>query len=165
VLPAIVPTADAEECPPGCNRDTFFGVTVHYLLPEWADAFLVVLGVNHERTGKSVYSNFSVVDAEHLSALEGLHSREMPGTARVYLDHPQVDDLYAATVARSCADALAGASCVEVPLACPGFGSLGQGSLAFRAYTEASTGTGPLVSELLVDRAYLFTRPAQSSTP
>lgn len=159
VLPSIVPTADDDECPPGCNRDTFFGVTLHYFLPEWADAFVVVFGVNHERTGKSVYSNFSVVDAEHLSAIEGLTSREMPGTARVYVDDPLVDDLYAYTVARTCAD---DTGCVEVPLECPGFPSVGQGSFAFRAYTEASTGTGPLVSELLVDRAILFTRPAES---
>ena len=52
-------------------------------------------------------------------------------------------------------------SCIEVPEVCPGFGSLEQGSVAFRAYTEASTATGPATSELLIDRAILFTRPAK----
>jgi hypothetical protein len=82
----------------------------------------------------------------------------MPGSAARYLDHPQVDDLYAYRVARSCPE---GEPCIEVPLACPGFGSLTEGSLAFRAYTEPATAAGPLSSELLVDRAILFTRPPQ----
>ncbi len=158
-LPTVVPTADDDECPPGCNRDTFFGVSVHYLLPMWADAFVLVYGVNHERTGKSVYSNFTVVGVDHLSGIEAVHSRQMPGSARPYLpDHPQVDDLYAWKIARDCRGE---ATCIEVPDECPGYGDLGEGSVAFRAYTEASTATGPLTSELVVDRAILFTRPVE----
>ena len=82
----------------------------------------------------------------------------MPGSARPYLpDHPQVDDLYVWKVARTCE--LDDPYCIEVPYECPGIPSRTQGSIAFRAYTEAETGTGPLTSELVVDRAILFTRP------
>ncbi|MEQ1505871.1 MAG: hypothetical protein ABMB14_26790, partial [Myxococcota bacterium] len=157
-LPTIVPTSDEEDCPPGCNRDTFFAVTVHYVLPPAADAFIVVFGPNHERTGKSVYSNFSVIDAEQLSSYAAVHSRQMPGSVRPYLpDHPQVDDLYAWKVARTCE--AGDPYCIAVPYDCPGFSGTTQGSFAFRAYTEAATATGPSTSELVVDRAILFTRP------
>lgn len=158
-LPTIVPTSDEDECPPGCNRDTFFAVTIHYWLPEDADAFVLVYGVNHERTGKSVYSNFSVIDTEHLAAYEAIHSRSMPGSAEAYLPaHPLVDDLYVWKIARTCDPG--DPYCIAVPYECPGFASPTQGSIAFRAYTEAATGTGPLTSEIVVDRAILFTRPA-----
>lgn len=154
-----VVTATDEDCPPGCNRDTFFGVAIHYQLPETADAFVVAYGVNHERTGKSVYSNFSVIEVEHLSAVDAVHSGQMPGSARPYLpDHPQVDDLYAWKIARTC-DA-GDPYCIAVPYECPGWPSEGEGSIAYRAYTEAATGTGPATEELVVDRAILFTRPA-----
>jgi hypothetical protein len=158
-LPTIA-SPTGEDCPPGCNRDTFFGVSLHFILPTWGDGFLVAYGVNHERTGKSVYSNFAVVSAEQHSAVEGANSREMPGSARVYLpDHPLADDLYAYRIARTCD--LADEYCVEVPLVCPGFSSLAEGGMAFRAYTEPSTGTGPDTAELLVDKTILFSRPSQ----
>ena len=156
VLPTVV-TDDGDDCPPGCNRDTFFAVTAHYVLPDDVDAFLVVFGPNHERTGKSAYSNFSVIETEKLSSLDAIHSREMPGSARGYLpDHPLVDDLYAWRVSRSCD--LADPYCISVPYECPGFGSLVQGSVAFRAYPEPSTGTGPSADELVHDRAILFAK-------
>ena len=153
----VITTSTGDDCPPGCNRDTYFAVTVHFLLPVWADAFIMVHGVNHAHTGKSVYSNFSVVGVEHLSAFGAVNSQQMPGSAQPYLPaDPLVDDLYAYRIARDC---LGEAYCIEIPDECPGFWSLGQGSVAFRAYTEAETGTGPLTSELLIDRAILFTRP------
>lgn len=157
-LPLVVPTADDDECPPGCNRDTFFAVSIHFLLPTWSDAFVMVYGVNHEHTGKSVYSNFSVIGVDQLSGIAAVNSQDMPGTASAYLpDHPQVDDLYAYKIARDCGGEV---HCIEIPVECPGFDSLHEGSLAFRAYTEASTATGPSTGELLLDRAILFTRPA-----
>ncbi|MCB9683883.1 MAG: hypothetical protein H6738_01990 [Alphaproteobacteria bacterium] len=152
-------TDSGDDCPPGCNRDTFFGVSLHFLLPQDKDAFVMVYGVNHERTGKSVYANFSVVEVEHLSASVAVRSDEMVGSARDYVpDHAKADDLYAWKLARDCHGE---AHCSEVPWDCPGFPSLGQGAVAWRAYTDAITGTGPSTDELVVDRAALFTRPVE----
>jgi hypothetical protein len=162
-LPTVVTSTD-EECPPGCNRDTFFAVAIHYLLPVDGDGFVMVYGVNHERTGKSVYSNFSVIEVEQLSAVAAVHSGQMPGSAAPYLPgHPQVDDLYAWKIARTCDPK--DPWCIEVPTECPGWDSAGEGSIAYRAYTEAATATGPSSSELVVDRAILFTRPTPAPAP
>jgi hypothetical protein len=157
-LPTVVPSTADGDCPPGCNRDTFFAVSTHFPLPQDADGFVVAYGVNHQRTGKSVYANFAVGDTEQLSGVAGATSADMPGSARTYLpDDPQVDDLYAYRISRTC---LAGDPyCVAVPYECPGFPSDGTGSIAYRAYTEPATATGPSSSELVVDRAMLFTRP------
>ncbi|MBX2798262.1 MAG: hypothetical protein KTR31_11350 [Myxococcales bacterium] len=145
------------DCAPGCNRDTFFAITQDFILPIWADAFAVVYGVNHERTGKSVYSNFSVVGVEQLSSYAAVNSQQMVGSASVYLpDEPLADDLYAWRIARDCTG---DPYCMELPDECPGLASLEHGAIAYRAYTEPQTTTGPLASELLVDRAIVFTRP------
>jgi hypothetical protein len=156
-LSTLASETSAKECPPGCNRDTFFAATLHYLLPADLDVFVMVFGANHERTGKSTYSNFSVIDVEQHASYASVNSRQMVGSARPWLPaHPQVDDLYAWRVARTCEPA--DPYCIAVPYECPGFASDVQGSIAFRAYLEPETATGPKTEELVPDRALLFVR-------
>ncbi|MEQ1507544.1 MAG: hypothetical protein ABMB14_35265 [Myxococcota bacterium] len=126
-------------------------------------SFLVAYGPNHQRTGKATYSSVALQAFDHNVGLSAVESDAMAGSARWLLpDEPAswVDDLYAIVIARDCA-AFAGATCLEVPLGCPGVDADGLLYVMARLYVDPLTGAAPLESELVADRAILF-RPAGS---
>jgi hypothetical protein len=145
------------ECLPDCafeSRDRYYAAVPPVTLPP--DQFLVAYGVNHARTGKATYANVAVnAEANHLG-LDVVESDEMVGSARAYLpDGDGVDDLYAVVVARSC-EPFGGQPCIEVAEGCPGVALDDKAKVDFRAYLEPATGSGPLATELIADRALLF---------
>ena len=152
-----------KECPMGCNRDTYISTSGHFYDPANSQSFVVAYGVNHERTGKSVYSNVALYGVEHAVGIDSIHSGEMMGSANAYLPgHPQVDDLFAVKIDRFCDGE---PWCMEIPTTCPGFGMLEAGAVGFRAYVEGATASGPSVDELVLDRAIWFTRPLDTGNP
>ena len=92
------------------TRDTNYIQTYPYFkLRETVDEYIIVYGVNHQKTGKATYANFSVyVEPTFGTGREiGLGSVADPkfaGSAEVYLgpDDPDADMLYAFKIARHC---------------------------------------------------------------
>jgi hypothetical protein len=136
----------------GDSRDRYVGISPVFQLPT-PSSFVVTYGVNHELTGKASYSSVSVQTIEAQRGISSVDSRDMLGSARPYLDHPQVDDLYVAVFARDCGpfDGV----CVEVPWFCPGGGPQEVLKITGRAYLEPSTGAAPVPEELSQDRLIL----------
>ncbi|MFT4627019.1 MAG: hypothetical protein ACI8PZ_005700, partial [Myxococcota bacterium] len=139
----------------GDIRDRWYARVESFPMADEA-TFAVVIGVNHERTGKASYSNFAVDTVRNEIGLSAVNSRDMVGTARWLLpDHPQADDLYAWVVARDCA-LRPEPHCIEVPYACPGVQPWERMFISFRAYLEPTTGAAPVDEELLLDRVFWF---------
>lgn len=125
--------------------------------------FVIAYGVNHERTGKAAFASVAVNDSEHLLEVTSLDGPALVGTAAGWLPgDPQADDLYVVAFARDCAaltPELDGAPCVEIEAGCPGADLAETLFLAYRAYLDPATGTGPTGSELALDRAIKFFAP------
>jgi hypothetical protein len=137
----------------GDIRDRFVGISPYFQLP-LAQDFLVAFGVNHERTGRASYSSVSIQTIDKQRGIASATSRDMVGSARPLLDHPQVDDLFVVVFARDCGPH-SDLVCIEVPWECPG----GPGSellkITGRAYLDPATGAAPAEEELLLDKVML----------
>ncbi|MCA9639561.1 MAG: hypothetical protein KC492_02675, partial [Myxococcales bacterium] len=122
-----------------------------------ANTFYVAFGVNHEASGKVLYSNLSVYGVEHLVGVKSVASPEMPGSAQDYLPNDaQANELFAWKIARSCGGA---AHCMEVPTGCPGVDTNAFATITFRAYLDPVTKTGPAANELLPERILKISNP------
>jgi hypothetical protein len=139
----------------GDNRDALYSTMTPTPFRFMDSDQLVVYGVDHHASGKAAYSNVSVYDLANLYGVASIDSRSWPGTADDYLPgDTRAKGLFAWTVARHCP---AGAMhCTEIPDGCPGVPIDHPAMIASRAYLEPSTHTGPLSSELIIDRAVLF---------
>ncbi len=141
----------------GDIRDRYTEVTPPFLLE--GDDYLVVFGVNHERTGKGSYSNIAVMNSQRELGITSFHSGQMVGSASFYVpDHAQVDDLYAVTLARDCSAHLE--ACLEIPTGCPGAELDEVMHVTSRVYLEPGTGAAPIHQEMLRDRATKYRVPA-----
>lgn len=131
------------------SSDRYFGlVRLPFTIEE--GEVVVAYGVNHQRSGKAAHHSVSLSEVEHLLEIVSLGDRAMVGSARGWLDDPLADDLYAVAFARSC-DGLP-APCFEIGGGCPGAEAGELMVLSTRAFLEPGTGTGPLASELVIDR-------------
>jgi hypothetical protein len=138
----------------GDNNDTVYFTSGLFRLGETADDFAVVYGVDHEATGKASYSNFALYEVRRLFGVAAASSRDFAGSAAEYLPgHPLADKLYAWRLRRDCTG---DPHCLPVPLECPGLPPDEFGVVAFRAYLEPGTGTGPAPAELILDRVIRF---------
>jgi len=143
----------------GPTRDTiYFWTQPTIKLPDGPDDFIIVYGVNHEKTGKATYSNFSVyADPVLKLGVVGQHSRVFAGSAREYLpDHPLAESLYVWKIARHCNG---DPTCLELAnCCCPklDLDLLPDLWVAFRLYLEPGTGVGPAFAEVVYDRAIVF---------
>lgn len=165
--PSEVRIADAAPDPIAClseprncngdNRDTPYPTSLPFLFPDDNDA-LVVFGVNHAATGRSTYSSFGVYTVDHLLGVRSVANPTYAGSAAVYLpSHPERDRLYAWKIARSCG---ADPNCTEVPAAaCPqGIADGAASFLMLRHYVDPATGTRPVWTGLVPDRALRIRR-------
>lgn len=140
----------------GDNPDTNYPGTAPRVLFSSDDDFYVVLGVNHQTTGKTVYSNASVYALQKLVGLVSVASDEYDGSAQRYLPaDPAAPSLYAWKIARACGS---DPYCLEVPKgSCPtGIDNGELGTLTFRTYLEPSSKTAPLITTLVRDRVLAF---------
>ncbi len=135
--------------------------------------FLIVYGVNHEKTGKAIYANVNVYQSCFYCGIASVfsHCYNAPGdlscvsfgTARDYLTSnlpKDPDQLYTLKISRNCGQG--GTHCLQVPTST----NCGEGAglneelfLATRAYVEPETKTGPSLTELVFDRVLHFTAP------
>ena len=142
----------------GDNRDTTYpGTNVRVVFSD-PDEFYVAFGVDHAKSGKTVYANTSVYALEKLVGLASVASDEYAKSARRYQPNdPTADKLYAWKLARSCNGE---PFCLEIPYGtCPtGMPDGALGTINFRTYLEPSSKTAPLPSTLVRDRIFAFKR-------
>lgn len=138
----------------GDNRDTVYLANGNYTLS--GDEFIIIYGVNHQKTGKATYTNSAVYGTEALNGVAAVTDLEYAGSADSYLPGNEDSDLlYVWKFARHCNGE---AGCTEVPSCCGGAGIPEDVPvmIGFRAYVEPRTGIGPSWTEILYDQAIHF---------
>jgi len=131
--------------------------TDDFILDE--DDFLVVFGVNHHASGKSLYSNFSIYGSQYFNGQGGISNHQYENTALEYLpDEPLAKDFYVWFVSRKQLENVENVLMVPstpLPYGVP----LGhQAFIGFRSYLEPGTDVGPITSEIMLDRVILFSK-------
>ncbi len=143
----------------GENRDTVYLRSEDFTLADDPEEFLIVYGVNHEATGKVIYSNFGVYGAAAMNGVGAVSNAEFAGTAEAYLpENPLAKYLYVWKLSRCCD---CESDCLTVPWGVKAYGiDLDKaGFIAFRAYVEPETKVGPSWSEIVYDRVIKFSAP------
>jgi len=138
----------------GDNRDTIYLRNGNYTLTD--DEFIIVYGVNHQKSGKVVYTNVAVYGTEALNGVVAVTDADYAGSADSYLPgNRNAGLLYAWKFARNCNGE---AGCTEVPSCCGGSGIPEDAPvlIGFRAYVERETGIGPAWNEVLYDQVIHF---------
>jgi len=140
----------------GDNRDALYGTSRGTFVLDSPGRYVIVYGVNHAATGKATYSNATLSYKANSLGVVAVDSTMMPGSAQVFLpSDPNSASLYAYAFARDCS-VVPTPYCITVPSdGCPLLPTGAAATLAFRAYLEPPTATGPALPELLVDRAIL----------
>jgi hypothetical protein len=145
------------------DRDTTYLRTEFFQLAG-DDDFVIVYGINHEETGKAIYSNFSFYGVDLLNGIAGTSSLEYANSAADYFPpgYENARYYYVYKIARSAPD---GEPCVIVPYSTGnpfgkafGVDNSKDAFIAFRAYIDVNTQVGPSLFELIWDRAILFTK-------
>jgi PKD repeat protein len=138
----------------GDNRDTIYLSNGNYTLSD--NEFIIIYGVNHQKTGKATYTNAAVYGAEALNGVAAVTDSEYAGSADSYLPGNKDSGLfYVWKFARHCNGE---AGCTEVPSCCGGAGIPEDAPvmIGFRAYVEPETGIGPSWTEVLYDQVIHF---------
>lgn len=147
------------------DRDTVYLRTNDFQLNS-DDDFVVVYGVNHETTGKSLYCNFSFYGEELLNGCAGTNSSNFAGTANEYFPsgYGNAGYYYTYRLGRICTS---GENCVIVEKSTGnpkgkayGVDNNKDAFLAFRSYIEKVNKVGPAAYELVYDRAIVFHKNA-----
>jgi len=137
-----------------------------FKLSDDPDDFVIVYGVNHEKSGKALYQNINVYRAFKYCGVASAFSHcygdsclSFTSSAKDYLPQSTgfgIDRLYALKIARNCANE---PFCLNVPTGGCGVGVELDDELfiGIRAYVEPDTQTGPAYTELFYDRAIHFT--------
>lgn len=138
----------------GDNRDAFYLRNGDYLLSD--DDFVIVYGVNHQATGKVVYTNIAVYGTEALNGVVAVTDADIAGSANSYLPgNPNAGLFYVWKFARHCNGEV---GCTEIPYCCGGLGIPADVPIriGYRTYVEPGTGIGPTCTEILYDQAIHF---------
>lgn len=140
-------------------RDTTYLSTSNFTLLDDPNQFVIVYGLNHDLTKKATYSNFSVYGDTLKVGITGKSSPDLYNSACGLIPgDPNQDKFYVFKVARECGgDPSIPCLKIEPSVTCPKLDLNGDLFIAFRAYLEKKTGTGPVWTELLYDRAVKVT--------
>jgi len=155
----------------GEDRDTTYLCTEPFELRNLRDEFVIIYGVNHSKTNKATYCNFTVYGKEVLNGVCGKSSSDpdFEGGVRKFLDdYPElVGHFYVWKVGRFPPDDES-RHYIQVPYQIPELREKHifrnsaaipldkEALIGFRAYLDPSTGVGPAWWELLYDRAIKF---------
>ena len=138
----------------GDNRDALYLANGDYLLAD--DDFIIIYGLNHQATGKVVYTNIAVYGTEALNGVVAVTDDDVAGSANSYLPgNPDAGLFYVWKFARHCNGE---AGCTEIPSCCGGLGIPEDVPvrIGYRTYVEPGTGIGPTCTEILYDQAIHF---------
>jgi hypothetical protein len=109
--------------------------------------FLVVVGVQHQTTGKASSMSLAAYNTPRLMGITGVTGDDLLNSADRYLPtHPQRRYLYAYKFARHCQGE---PYCSVVPTGPLGVPLDTRLNLIERAYLEPVTNTGPLLSQIV----------------
>ena len=141
----------------GESRDALYTRTEDFILNE--DDFLVVFGVNHHASGKSLYSNFSIYGSEYFNGQGGISNHQYENTALDYLpNEPLAKDFYVWFVSRTELEDFDDVLIVPTTPIPYGIPTQDKAFIGFRSYLEPGTEVGPITTELMLDRVILFSK-------
>ena len=147
----------------GDDRDAVYFKTADFKLKS-DDDFIILYGVNHERTGKAIYSNESFYGAEYYNGVVGAFSTaQFPDTATEYFPkgYEASKYYYVFKMARK-AD---GDNTVIIPYSTGnplgkayGVDNNKDARIVFRVYLDKIAMVGPYIFDIIWDGAILFTK-------
>lgn len=147
----------------GDNRDAVYFKTEDFQLTS-DDDFIIVYGVNHERTGKAIYSNASFYGVELFNGVVGAFSTiQFPDTAFEYFPdgYENASYYYVYKMARKADDENA----VIIPYSTRnpygkayGVDNNQDARIVFRVYLDQIAMVGPYIFDVIWDHAILFTK-------
>ncbi|HEY8891191.1 MAG TPA: hypothetical protein VIM70_13140 [Clostridium sp.] len=147
----------------GDNRDAVYFKTENFQLTS-DDDFVIVYGINHERTGKAIYSNASFYGAELFNGVAGAFSTvQFPDTAfeffpegyenagyyYVYKMARKVDEDNVVIIPYSTGNPLGKAYGVD---------NNQDALITFRVYLDKIAMVGPYIFDIIWDRIIFFTK-------
>ena len=145
------------------NRDAVYFKTEDFKLTT-DDDFVIVYGINHERTGKAIYSNASFYGAELFNGVAGAFSTvQFPDTAYEYFPegYENAGYYYVYKMARKADED----NVVVIPYSTGN--PLGKAygvdnnkavRIVFRVYLDQIAMVGPYIFDIIWDQAILFTK-------
>lgn len=147
----------------GDNRDAVYFKTVDFQLTS-DDDFVIVYGINHERTGKAIYSNASLYGVELFNGVVGAFSTiQFPDTG--YQFFPEGYDNSGYYYVYKMARKSDGDNVVIIPYSTGNPQGKAYGvdnnqdiRIVFRVYLDKIAMVGPYVFDIIWDRAILFTK-------
>ncbi len=147
----------------GDNRDAVYFKTENFQLTS-DDDFVIVYGINHERTGKSIYSNASFYGAELFNGVAGAFSTvQFPDTALEFFPegYENAGYYYAYKMARKADED----NVVIIPYSTGnplgkayGVDNNQDVLITFRVYLDKTAMVGPYIFDIIWDRVILFTK-------
>lgn len=143
------------------NRDAVYFKTVDFQLTS-DDDFLIIYGINHERTGKAIYSNASFYGAELFNGVAGAFSTvQFPDTALQYFPkgYKNARYYYVYKMARKADED----NVVIIPYSTGnplgkayGVDNHQDARIVFRVYLDKTAMVGPYIFDITWNRAILF---------
>lgn len=152
----------------GDNRDAVYFKTKNFQLTS-DDDFVIVYGINHERTGKAIYSNASFYGAELFNGVAGAFSTvqfsdsaveffpeeyENAGYYYVYIMARKADENNVVIIPYSTGNPLGKAYGVD---------NNQDAFITFRVYLDKIAMVGPYIFDVVWDRVILFTKNKKTS--
>ncbi len=147
----------------GDNRDAVYFKTEDFQLTS-DDDFVIVYGINHERTGKAIYSNASFYGAELFNGVAGAFSTvQFPDTAIEYFPegYENAGYYYVYKMARKADED----NVVIIPYSTGnplgkayGVDNNQDARIVFRVYLDKIAMVGPYIFDVIWNRAILFTK-------
>lgn len=147
----------------GDNRDAVYFKTEDFQLTS-DDDFVIVYGINHERTGKAIYSNASFYGVELFNGVAGAFSTvQFPDTALEYFPegYENAGYYYVYKMARKADED----NVVIIPYSTGnplgkayGVDNNQDVRIVFRVYLDKIAMVGPYIFDITWDRAILFTK-------
>jgi hypothetical protein len=146
----------------GDNRDTIYLKADNFQFKS-DDDFLIIYGLNHDKSGKSIYSNCVLYGLALLNGVADVYSSLFLNSAVSFFPpgYANAGNYYVYKMARHAS--YPGENCVIVPYstgnpqgAAYGVDNNQSVFAAFRAYIELATGIGTSYYEIQFDRAIIF---------
>jgi hypothetical protein len=147
----------------GDNRDAVYFKTENFQLTS-DDDFVIIYGINHERTGKAIYSNASFYGAELFNGVAGAFSTvQFPDTADQFFPegYENAGYYYVYKMARKADED----NVVIIPYSIGnplgkayGVDNNQDSFMTFRVYLDKIAMVGPYIFDIIWDRVILFTK-------
>jgi len=143
----------------GDNRDAAYLKTESFTM--YDNEFMVIFGVDHIQTGKSVYYSATIYGEQYINGVAGSNSMKWGGSAKDYLsEDPDVEKFFVLTLSRTNSLPEGGPDfIVPTKITVEGIHKFAPLFVGFRTYLEPETKIGPKPEELVSPRVIKFFKP------